>query len=199
MSWTIRGGVPLVASGTITENDTCCCTVAPDCSNFCDAGTIPAQIKVTIASMADTASDIGGVPCDNPGTCPTGDYFLDLVDTGIGNECIWQLCMDDPCNTGNKLLMTFVTTLDWTSTYLAWTFTFQQVCSSDCTSCGGAAFQQDVDQVIGDTSWAYAGSGFDCNALFSGTSADNSFTLSGVPSTNPYCTFTSLITITAVP
>lgn len=198
-AWTIRGGVPLVASGTITEDDTCCCEVVVDCDNNCDAGTIPSQIKVTIASMSDANSTIGSVPCDNPGTCPSGDYYLDIVDTGAGNECAWQLCIDDPCNNGNKMLLSWSTRLDWSSTYLAWIFTLSHVCDGTCSSCSGVVDAQDVDQVIGDTDWAYDGLGFDCNGVIAGESADNDYVISGIPSTTPYCFFTSYITVTAIP
>jgi hypothetical protein len=98
-SWTIRNGVPLVVSGTITESEDCCC-----CLTCCDVGTSPPQLEL----------DASGITMDTFNGCTTGcaafaDVFLlDFRSINVGTTpggfgesvCIWRYCGETECDYG---------------------------------------------------------------------------------------------------
>lgn len=194
----LLGGVPWLDSGDPVE-DCCCPPFTYDCETVCLTGP-PRQVKVTIPATYPVTV---GVPCDDGASCPAGDYFLDFEDGGALSSCTYFLCIDDPCDAGKKIHLTFAYLTGVISGGLSWNFQM----FSNCTTCvvGSTCTvwnQQRVDQDISDVSdHIDPGADFDCNGI-GPTQADQTLATSnnsgGLPSV-PYCYWSDVVTVTPIP
>lgn len=92
-SWTIRGGVPVIVDGTITEGDDCCC-----CITCCSPGTSPPQLELDASAITPNTLFGCGTDCG----LFADVFMLDFRSTGVGDTpgnaptgvCIWRYCGD---------------------------------------------------------------------------------------------------------
>jgi hypothetical protein len=98
-SWTIRNGVPLVVSGTITESEDCCC-----CYSCCDEGTAPPQLELDATALVMNPI----IGCATGCSVFADVFLLDFRSINLGTTpgsfgesvCVWRYCGETDCDYG---------------------------------------------------------------------------------------------------